>query len=154
KGSGLGLSMVYGFARQAGGTATIASVLGKGTTVSLYLQRAADQLESQPQVSLAEPPPIERLRILVVDDDDRIRNLAKEMLEQMGHNVADAASARSALEHLTGDCSYDLLLVDFAMPVMNGSEFATEARKLCPDVPILFITGYADNDSLRPWSAL
>jgi CheY-like chemotaxis protein len=76
------------------------------------------------------------------------------MLEQMGHEVIDAWSARSALEQLKAGSSYDLLLVDFAMPVMNGSEFAAGARQLQPDVPILFITGYADSDALRPWSAL
>jgi two-component system, cell cycle sensor histidine kinase and response regulator CckA len=106
------------------------------------------------QVSLGAPSPVGGLRIVVVDDEDSVRNLAKEMLEEMGHDVTDAASGRSAIEHLKAGSACDLLLVDFAMPVMNGSEFAAEARKLRPDVPILFITGYADSEELQPWSAL
>jgi CheY-like chemotaxis protein len=98
--------------------------------------------------------PVDKLRILVVDDDDTVRGLAKEMLEEMGHEVAEAASGRSALEVLKVERHCDLLLIDFAMPLMNGSECATEAKKLRPDLSILFMTGYVDNDALRRWSEL
>jgi CheY-like chemotaxis protein len=154
KGSGLGLSMVHGFVKQVGGTATIDSVPANGTTVRLYLQRALSQPDMRWQVAPAEhPQPVRSLSILVVDDDDSVRSLAKEMLEEMGHDVADAASGRAALEHLKAGRACDLLLVDFAMPVMNGSECATEAVTLRPDLSILFMTGYADNHALRSWSA-
>jgi CheY-like chemotaxis protein len=96
----------------------------------------------------------ERLRVLVVDDDDAVRGLAKEMLEEMGHEVVETASGRSALEFLKEGSHCDLLLVDFAMPLMNGSECATEARKVCPDLSIVFMTGYVDNDALKRWSEL
>jgi CheY-like chemotaxis protein len=99
-------------------------------------------------------PPAHRLRILVVDDDDTVRETAKEMLEEIGHEVAEATSGRSALELLRTGYHCDLLLVDFAMPLMNGSECATEARKLRPDLSILFMTGYVDNDALKWWSGL
>jgi CheY-like chemotaxis protein len=78
----------------------------------------------------------------------------KEILEELGHEVADAASGRSALKLLKKGYQCDLLLVDFAMPLMNGSECATEARKLRPDLPILFMTGYVENDALKRWSDL
>jgi CheY-like chemotaxis protein len=136
--------MVYGFARQVGGTATIKSVPGQGTTVHLYLRRAVAPPEMR-QIAFVGILPVSSLRILVVDDDDIVRGLAKEMLEEMGHEVVDAASGRSARELLKEGYHCDLLLVDFAMPLMNGSECATEARKLHPDLSILFMTGYVDN---------
>ena len=153
KGSGLGLSMVYGFARQIGGTATIESTLGKGTTVHLWLRRAAISTDMR-QIAAGEMQPVHRLRILVVDDDDSVRELTKEMLGEMGHEVVAAASGRSALELLKAGCHCDLLLIDFAMPLMNGSECVTEARKLRHDLSIVFMTGYVDNDVLRRWSEL
>jgi signal transduction histidine kinase/ActR/RegA family two-component response regulator len=153
KGSGLGLSMVYGFARQIGGAATIESMVGKGTTVHLWL-RPAVALPEMAQIATVGMRSVEKRRILVVDDDDTVRALAKEMLEEMGHEVIEAASGRSALEFLKEGSQCDLLLVDFAMPLMNGSECATEARKVCPGISILFMTGYADNDALKRWSEL
>ena len=91
KGSGLGLSMVHGFVKQVGGAATIESVPANGTTVRLYLQRAIGQPDMRWPVAPAElPQPVRSLRILVVDDDDSVRSLAKEMLEEMGHDAADA----------------------------------------------------------------
>ncbi len=153
KGSGLGLSMVYGFARQVGGTATIQSTPGKGTTVHLWLRRAVASPEMH-QIAAVGVRSVERLRVVVVDDDDAVRGLAKEMLEEMGHEVVEAASGRSALKFLKEGGQCDLLLVDFAMPLMNGSECATEARKVCPDLSILFMTGYVDNDALKRWSEL
>jgi CheY-like chemotaxis protein len=153
KGSGLGLSMVHGFAKQVGGTATIESVPANGTTVRLYLQRAVGLPDVPRQVASANlSRPAKHLRILVVDDDDSVRTLTKDMLQEMGHDVADAASGRAALEHLKAGRACDLLLVDFAMPVMNGSECAADARVLRPDLSILFMTGYAANHALRSWS--
>ena len=153
KGSGLGLSMVYGFARQIGGAATIDSTPGRGTTVHLWLRRAVASPQMR-QIAVVGTQTVHRRRILVIDDDDTVRGLAKEMLEEMGHEVAEAASGRSALELLREGCHCDLLLIDFAMPLMNGSECATEAKKLRPDLSILFMTGYVDNDALRRWSEL
>jgi CheY-like chemotaxis protein len=152
KGSGLGLSMVYGFVLQVGGTATIESVPGKGTTVSLYLPRTLGQPNMHRQAETTGPPPVENLRILIVDDDDSVRSLTKEMLEDMGHEVA--AQRAVALDQLKTGHPCDLLLVDFAMPMMNGSGCAAEAIMLRPDLPVLFITGYVNNDALRSWSSL
>ena len=154
KGSGLGLSMVYGFARQVGGTAVIESTVGKGTTVKLYLPRAVGQPDMKRQDAAAAEPLGAGLRVLVVDDDESVRTLAKEMLEEMGHEVTEAAGGRSALELLKAGCRCDVLLIDYAMPVMSGTECAEEVRKFRPDLPILFMTGYVDNDALRSWSEL
>jgi CheY-like chemotaxis protein len=145
--------MVYGFARQIGGTATIESTFEKGTAVHLWLPRATASPDVR-QLTTSGMRPLHKLRILVVDDDDSVRELAKEMLEEMGHEVAEAASGRAALELLKAGCLCDLLLIDFAMPLMNGSECVTEARKLRPDLSVLFMTGYVDNDALRRWSEL
>jgi CheY-like chemotaxis protein len=153
KGSRLGLSMVYGFAKQIGGAATIESVPGKGTTVHLCLRRAIAPSEA-PQIPSIGMQPVRRLRILVTDDDDTVRGLVREMLEEMGHEVDDAPSGRSALGLLREGTHCDLLVVDFAMPLMNGCECATEARKLRPDLPILFMTGYVNSDALKLWSDL
>jgi CheY-like chemotaxis protein len=92
------------------------------------------------------------MRILLVDDDEAVRNLTKEMLEELGYDVSDSASGQVALEILQRNGLFDLLLVDFAMPAMNGSEFAAAAKKIKPDVPILFMTGYAESGVLRHWS--
>jgi signal transduction histidine kinase len=154
RGSGLGLSMVYGFAKQVGGIATIESLSGEGTTVSLYLPRAVGRPARQQENPTARPTPAGKLRILVVDDDDSVRGLAKDMLEEMGHEVGDAASGPAALKLLKAGWDCNLLLVDFAMPVMNGSECAAEVRRLYPDLAILFMTGYVDSEALRPWSDL
>ena len=154
KGSGLGLSMVYGFARQVGGTAVIESAPGKGTTVKLYLPRAVGQPDMRPQDAAVAEPHAGGLRILVVDDDESVRALAKEMLEEMGHEVTAAPGGRAALELLKGGCRCDLLLVDYAMPVMSGSECAKEARKVRPDLSILFMTGFVENDALRSLAEL
>jgi signal transduction histidine kinase/ActR/RegA family two-component response regulator len=154
RGSGLGLSMVYGFAKQIGGTATIDSVPGEGTTVTLYLPRSFEDPHSRQEGRPVELVPTATQSILVVDDDDDVRKLTVQMLEEMGHEVIDAASGRAALDTLKAGHACDLLLLDFAMPVMNGGECAAEAQRLRPHLPILFITGYVDEEALKSISDL
>ena len=151
KGTGLGLSQVYGFADQIGGTARIRSELGKGTMVTIWLPRAqtgAEQREHSRTVAAAAPQPLD---ILLVDDDQTVRALTEEMLVELGHRVAAAENGPAALGLLSGDATFDLLLVDFAMPIMNGAQVAAEAVKLRPGLPVLFITGYADANVLGAW---
>ena len=152
KGTGLGLAMVYGFVRQSGGTIAIASTPGGGTTVSIFLPRTDGELVGEDKAEPGAATPIGRMRILVVDDDEAVRNLTKEMLEELGHDVSEAAGGHAALEILQRNALFDLLLVDFAMPGMNGSEFAAAAKKINPDMPILFMTGYVESGVLRHWS--
>jgi CheY-like chemotaxis protein/two-component sensor histidine kinase len=150
KGTGLGLSMVYGFVRQSGGTVTIDSEIGNGTTVRIYLPRAphrtADAEESGERSQWDAGPPS---RILVVDDNSAVRTITAIMLRTLGHDAIEAAGGEDALDLLERDRQFDLLMVDLAMPNMHGDEFAARARKLVPDVPTLFVTGYAEPGRVR-----
>jgi CheY-like chemotaxis protein len=152
KGSGLGLSMVYGFAQQSEGAFRLSSALGKGTRAELWLPRApeasrptrvaADEGDSQ---KVAKP-----IHILLVDDHEEVRTTTAAMLEDLGHTVVAAANGSEALKALRdGHRDYGLMISDYAMPHLSGSEFLKEARALCPDVPALIITGYAEADGVR-----
>ncbi len=152
KGTGLGLSQVYGFADQLGGTAKIESAPGNGTTVTIWLPRAQPAAASGDELAAAALAPVAPLRILLVDDDRAVRELTEEVLREMGHQVTLAENGASAVSLLASAAEFDLLLVDFAMPVMNGAEVAAEAVKLKPGLSVLFMTGYADTDVLGSWT--
>lgn len=150
EGSGLGLSQVYGLVQQSGGVAHIESDIGQGTKVIMYLPSSSGDVgEDQPPVQ----PPITAAshgrRILILDDDDQVREVVAAMLEASGYSVVSFAMARQALNKLAEPTPIDLMVVDFAMPDMRGDQFAAEARLKRPTVPILFITGYADPTSLQ-----
>jgi CheY-like chemotaxis protein len=145
KGTGLGLSMVYGFAQQSGGTVTIDSEIGQGTTVRIYLPRAPHRTASIEEAGVqgqrnAGPPS----RILVVDDNSAVRTITATMVRTLGHEVVEATGGQNGLDLLQRDRHFDLLIVDLAMPNMHGDEFVARARELIPDVPTLFVTGYAE----------
>ena len=150
KGSGLGLSVVYGLARQSGGTATIRSAPGEGTTVALFLPRAA-------AVPAARPIPADGAgsvagrRLLLLDDDAMVRSLTEEMLREIGHEVVTVGSGEAALAQLARS-RFDLLLLDYTMPGMDGGEVAGRVATTWPDLPILFVTGFADSAGLGPWA--
>jgi CheY-like chemotaxis protein len=154
KGTGLGLSMVYGFARQSNGAFNLDSKLGHGTTAELWLPRApaeakADTLIPDEEVRGDEGERQQNLRILLVDDHKEVRGTTAATLEDFGHTVVECSSGADAIEMLEdGDCDYDLLISDYAMPHLSGTEFLRGARKLCPDVPSLIITGYAEEDAI------
>jgi PAS domain S-box-containing protein len=150
KGTGLGLSMVYGVARQSGGTVTIDSEIGSGTTVRIYLPRALRQTPDADEAGergRSEAGP--RSRILVVDDNSAVRAVTAMMLRTLGHDAIEAAGGEDALTLLEKDQQFDLLIVDLAMPNMHGDEFARKAREIIPDVPALFVTGYAEPGLIR-----
>jgi len=95
-------------------------------------------------------PPSRSLHILLVDDHPEVRTTTAAMLEELGHTVVEAANGQEALTALdNGSRSCDLLISDYAMPNISGTEFLRQARKICPDVPALIITGYADADAVR-----
>jgi PAS domain S-box-containing protein len=144
KGTGLGLPMVYGLAQQSGGTVTIQSTVGAGTTVELYLSRAAIEREDGPQEEKAVAPDAPKVRILLVDDDAEVRTVTAAYLTEMGHRVVEAADGTSALDILRTDDQLDLLIADFAMPGMTGTDLADRAREVRPNLGILLVTGYAD----------
>ena len=151
KGSGLGLSMVYGFAKQSGGAFRIDSKFGEGTTAELWLPRAP----AKPAASRAAPaqrkrrPALRKMTILLVDDHAEVRSTTAAVLGEHGHEVVEAANGAEALAALKRrDCKYDVLISDYAMPHISGTEFVREARELCPDVPALIITGYAEAQAI------
>ena len=151
KGSGLGLSMVYGFARQSNGAFAIESEIGKGTTAELWLPRGSS-VEPQESSLITERKrsgAALKLRLLLVDDHPEVRNTTAALLEDLGHEVVEATNGAEALKVMqSGDCDFDLLITDYAMPHQSGTEFLREARKLCPKVPALIVTGYAETDAI------
>jgi PAS domain S-box-containing protein len=152
KGSGLGLSMVYGFAKQSNGAFRLDSKVGQGTTAELWLPRAPEQppIADAPIKDEASGGPSRPIRLLLVDDHDEVRNTTAALLTDLGHDVVEAANGADALKLLQdGDCDYDLMITDYAMPQLSGTEFLREARKLCPGVGALIITGYAEADAVR-----
>jgi signal transduction histidine kinase/ActR/RegA family two-component response regulator len=145
RGTGLGLSQVYGFSRQSGGVARIRTEAGKGTSVEmLFPQADAEATEESvarqqaPAPALAPPG-----HILVVEDDADVRRVIVECLSLIGYKVSEAANGHEALA-LLGQGKPDLLVVDYAMPDMSGAEVISEARKLYGELPVILATGYAD----------
>ena len=153
KGTGLGLAQVYGIARQAGGTIRIQSREGEGTTVCLFLphvdpESVPDATKPEPAGAIGERPAGPPARIFVVDDDEEVRRFLGEILHEMGHEVSAFDGAESALSAL-GDDPPDLALLDFAMPGMNGAQLACAMRRQQPELPVVFVTGYAESEQIE-----
>ncbi|MCJ2126173.1 response regulator [Methylobacterium sp. J-077] len=153
KGSGLGLAQVFGFVKQSGGGIRIDTVLGEGTSIKVYLPRvvgdaAAAAEKAKPVDCALTHPPGSRPTLLVVDDDAEVREVTVIRLSEAGHDVREAASGLQALAALEADPCVDLVILDFAMPGMNGAEAAIEIRKRWPGMPVLFVTGFADTTAL------
>jgi CheY-like chemotaxis protein len=157
EGTGLGLSMVYGFVRQSGGQARIYSELGQGTLVCLYFPRGvgtATEVVPSADTQAAEHPPhretVPGETVLVVDDEHAVRMLAVEVLEELGYVAIEAADGPSGLAVLQSPARIDLLVTDVGLPGgMNGRQLADAARASRPGLKVLFITGYAENAVLR-----
>jgi len=145
KGSGLGLSQVLGFAKQSNGGVRIDTVEGEGTSIRIFLPRSdlAEERTDTPAHDLGADPDVPA-RILVVDDDDAVRQIVADMLRELRYEVLDSGSASAAFDILESEEGIDLLLLDFAMPGMSGAEVARRVRARYPRLPILFVTGYAD----------
>ena len=144
QGSGLGLSMVYGFIKQTGGQIRLQSIAGQGTCVSLLLPRGP-VLSEQPENPIEQPTTAaSRETVLVVEDADVVRMLTVEVLDELGYQVLEACDGQQALAILRSDTEIDLLLTDIGLPGMNGQELAAVARELRPGLRVLFATGYAE----------
>jgi CheY-like chemotaxis protein len=142
-GSGLGLSMIFGFAKQSGGYLKIDSQPGLGTTVRLYLPRAPGVDRVDKDAPENAPPVLGSGSILLVDDNPEMRDVARRHLVSLGYQVSEANSGPAALARLTQGAAYDLLLTDVIMPEgMNGYQLAAAARQLRPELKVLFTTGY------------
>jgi len=149
KGTGLGLSQVYGIAQQSGGAALVDSVEGAGATVSVWLPvaEATHEVETVGQ-GAAAPRPARHERILVIEDDPGVRRFIVECLQSLGYAVDEASHGREGLSRLRA-ARPELLIVDFAMPGMNGVEVVNAARAAAPGLPILLATGYADMEAVH-----
>jgi PAS domain S-box-containing protein len=148
QGTGLGLSMVYGFARQSGGDARISSVPGRGTTVELLLPLAGE--DAGDAVGTAPIPPTGRgERVLVVEDEPAVRMLVREVLDELGYAAEEARDSSTALGILLSQKRVDLLISDVGLPGMNGRQLAEQARQHRPDLKVLFVTGYAEHAAAR-----
>jgi len=148
KGTGLGLSMVYGFAKQSGGHVKIYSEVGLGTTVRLYLPKAVGHAASEtaPAEPSGVPTPGRGETILVVEDSDQVRGLVVTQLAELGYRVLEAPDGPRALSLLNGEDRIDLLFTDVVMPGgMNGRVLADAAKRRCPDLRVLFTSGYTEN---------
>jgi CheY-like chemotaxis protein len=144
-GTGLGLSMIYGFAQQSGGQARICSEVGVGTTVAIYLPRHELEAKMQRSADVEDVPPLTQGKtVLVVDDEPTVRMLVTEVLEELGYAVIEAEDGASGLKVLQSTARIDLLISDIGLPGgMNGRQMTETARVNRPDLKVLFITGYA-----------
>ncbi len=152
QGTGLGLSMVYGFAGQSGGAVRIYSEVGKGTMICIYLPRHAAEDHSSDIPADAGPAPAATgvHTILVVDDEPLVRMVAVEILEELGYEVLEASDGPSALKMLDARPTIDLLVTDVGLPNgMNGRQLADAVRVQRPGLNVLFVTGYAENAVLN-----
>ena len=149
KGSGLGLSQVFGLAKQSGGGVRIRTEVGRGTEISVYLPRATRPLAPAARMAAAVTPlqPAGAL-VLVVDDDEAVRQVTAGYLADLGYGVLEAGSGGAALELFEARPDIDAVILDFAMPGMNGAALAKALSARRPDAPILYATGYADADAL------
>ena len=148
QGTGLGLSMVYGFARQSGGQVRIYSEVGQGTTMCLYFPRhyLGEAETSSGEAPIAPAPAQTGKTVLIVDDEPTVRMLVLDVLGELGFTGIEAQDGPSGLRVLQSDARIDLLITDVGLPGgMNGRQLADAARTTRPDLPILFITGYAEN---------
>ena len=145
KGSGLGLSMVYGFVKQSGGHVKIYSEVGHGTTIKLYLPRALESEDVEVEVT-SGPITGGTETVLVVEDDDEVRATVVEMLTDLGYRVLKAVNAASALSVIESGMPIDVLFTDVVMPgQLKSPELARKARERLPDIAVLFTSGYTEN---------
>ena len=148
KGTGLGLSQVYGIVRASGGDVSIESKVGRGTKITLSLPIASQGITAEIHDDAAAARAKKDEKLLLVDDDADVRDIVSHVLAELGYQVREAGSGREALAVLA-DFDPDLLLVDFAMPHMNGAEVVTAARSRNANLKILFLSGYADTAVLE-----
>jgi signal transduction histidine kinase len=150
QGTGLGMSMIYGFVQQSGGHIHLRSEEGQGTTVTIYLPRYFGAVDGETAVSgTAGPSPKGNAVVLVVEDELPIRMVIADVLSDLGYTVLEAGDGRSGLKILEAGTLIDLLVTDVGLPGgMNGRQLADAARKRRPNLSVLFVTGYAENSPI------
>ena len=143
QGTGLGLSMIYGFVRQSGGHVELSSSVGKGTKVSLYLPRNNQTAAAAPPLRPESTPMGSGETVLIVEDDASVRLLVVDVLQELGYAAIEAGDSQQAIPILQSATRIDLLISDVGLPGLNGRQLAEIARQSRPDLRVLFITGYA-----------
>ncbi|MBE8593940.1 response regulator [Pseudomonas sp. MAFF 301449] len=150
QGTGLGLSMIYGFARQSHGHVTIHSEVGVGTTVSLFLPRFSGEVTQDEAADTALLPSANAGEtVLIVEDDPAVRVLVSAVLTELGYAFVEAGDADTAVPIIESDQRIDLLISDVGLPGMNGRQLAEIGRQIRPELKVLFITGYAEHAAVR-----
>ncbi|MNF22158.1 Blue-light-activated protein [compost metagenome] len=150
QGTGLGLSMIYGFSKQSQGHVAIQSTVGKGSTVSLYLPRhRGEQPDAELPAQTGEHVAGKGETVLIVEDDSAVRLLVCEVLEELGYTYIEARDANAAVPLLNSGKHIDLMISDVGLPGMNGRQLAEIGRQLRPGLKVLFITGYAEHAAVR-----
>jgi PAS domain S-box-containing protein len=151
EGTGLGLSMVYGFIRQMGGYVVIGSSLGAGTSVKMYLPRASEKTSAQQEGRSLGGSDVQGAgqTILIVEDEAAVRGLMVELLKDLGYRVLEASDANAAIKHLASASGISLLITDVGLPGMSGRQLAEIARADQPQLRVLFVTGYAAGATIR-----
>ena len=147
KGTGLGLAMVYGFARQSLGHINIYSELGQGTTIRLYLPRSPVEIATADNpAALPIQPKTGKEHILVVEDDELVRSYVISQLEFIGYQVISASNGQEAMDIIQSDAEIDLLFTDVVMPGgMSGRDLSDKAQRIRPQLKVLFTSGYTEN---------
>ena len=150
QGTGLGLSMIYGFSKQSHGHVTIDSEVGHGTSVTLFLPRYSGDLAEESLIDIQHAPhALDGETVLIVEDDPAVRVLVSAVLSELGYAFVEACDADSAVPILDSDQRIDLLISDVGLPGMNGRQLAEIGRQYRPDLKVLFITGYAEHAAVR-----
>jgi len=143
QGTGLGLSMVYGFASQSNGQVRIVSAKGEGTQVTILLPATTEPAQAEPRLGQPRLQMGDGQSVLLVEDDDAVRLLVRDVLHELGYATTEATEADAALAILAAGATFDLLVTDVGLPGRSGRELAELAREHLPDLPVLFVTGYA-----------
>ncbi|MDE1146254.1 MAG: PAS domain-containing protein [Azospirillaceae bacterium] len=150
QGTGLGLSMIYGFVQQTGGHVRIDSEMWRGTAITLYLPcDGGEDEQARDLVLRGDAPEGAGEIVLVVEDDESVRLLVLDVLQELGYTALHAAEGRAALSVIESSSQIDLLITDVGLPGLNGRQLAEIARRRRPDLPVLFVTGYAANAAVR-----
>lgn len=149
KGSGLGLAMVYGIVKQSDGFIWPYSEPGMGTTFKIYLPAVSETPQASSTAAPEEPEEREGATVLVVEDDPLVRTMARRALADAGFDVLEAANGREALTLIMEHDEVDAVLTDLAMPELGGQELARRLSELRPGLPVIFMSGYTDDDLSR-----
>jgi CheY-like chemotaxis protein len=150
KGTGLGLSMVYGIVKQSGGHIELQSEPGAGSHFSVYLPAVESAADTESVVPMTEGGTTGKETVLLVEDDNDVRELLGKTLERHGYRLLQAATGRDALEYVEDQqVAIDLLVTDAVLPELSGPSLAAHANKLRPGIRVLFISGYTDDAMLR-----